>query len=366
MIAIGMMVAIAVLVASFRTTVVAWAGETLRADLFVRPLGLARRVGRRPFFAVTSPSASRRSPGVAEVDTFRASSAVSRPAHERRRDRPRDPRRAHRHLRLLGGARSAALARALPPDDEVLVSEPFATKFGVATGRSRSRCRRRRARCAPRRGGLQRLLLRCGIVLIDVRTYRRLFHDDSSTRSRSTRRPAPTCTRLRTAIVRARRAAARSTSRRIASCARSSCEIFDRTFAITYALDVIAIAIAVLGVVSTLFALVLERRREFGLLRYLGVTTRRRARDGAGRGGRNRVPRRRARRRGRDAARAAAGLRHQPPGVRVADRAARPVVVSGRDRRCSSSPRRWWRACIRRGVAARIRTADAVRTESGA
>ncbi len=55
--------------------------------------------------------------------------------------------------------------------------------------------------------------------------------------------------------------------------------IFDRTFAITYALDVIAIAIAVLGVVSTLFALVLERRREFGVLRYLGVTTRRRSRD---------------------------------------------------------------------------------------
>jgi putative ABC transport system permease protein len=48
--------------------------------------------------------------------------------------------------------------------------------------------------------------------------------------------------------------------------------IFDRTFAITYALDVIAFAVAVLGVVSTLFALVLERRREFGVWRYLGVT----------------------------------------------------------------------------------------------
>jgi len=42
--------------------------------------------------------------------------------------------------------------------------------------------------------------------------------------------------------------------------------IFDRTFAITYALYVISITIAVLGVVSTLFALVLERRREIGLL----------------------------------------------------------------------------------------------------
>ena len=50
--------------------------------------------------------------------------------------------------------------------------------------------------------------------------------------------------------------------------------IFDRTFAITYALYVISITIAVLGVVSTLFALVLERRREIGLLRYLGLRTR--------------------------------------------------------------------------------------------
>jgi putative ABC transport system permease protein len=51
-------------------------------------------------------------------------------------------------------------------------------------------------------------------------------------------------------------------------------QIFDRTFAITYALYVISITIAVLGVVSTLFALVLERRREIGLLRYLGLRTR--------------------------------------------------------------------------------------------
>ncbi|MGP6157639.1 MAG: ABC transporter permease, partial [Vulcanimicrobiaceae bacterium] len=50
--------------------------------------------------------------------------------------------------------------------------------------------------------------------------------------------------------------------------------IFNRTFAITYALYVISIAIAILGVVTTLFALVLERRREIGLLRYLGLTTR--------------------------------------------------------------------------------------------
>ena len=51
-------------------------------------------------------------------------------------------------------------------------------------------------------------------------------------------------------------------------------QIFNRTFAITYALYLVSIAIALLGVVSTLFALVLERRREIGILRYLGLRTR--------------------------------------------------------------------------------------------
>jgi putative ABC transport system permease protein len=47
--------------------------------------------------------------------------------------------------------------------------------------------------------------------------------------------------------------------------------IFDRTFAITSALYVISLSIAILGVVSTLFALVIERRLDIALLRYLGL-----------------------------------------------------------------------------------------------
>ena len=38
MIAIAMTVAVAILIGSFRTTVVAWANDTLKADLFVRPM----------------------------------------------------------------------------------------------------------------------------------------------------------------------------------------------------------------------------------------------------------------------------------------------------------------------------------------
>jgi putative ABC transport system permease protein len=49
-------------------------------------------------------------------------------------------------------------------------------------------------------------------------------------------------------------------------------EIFDRSFAVTYALEAIAIVIGLAGVTSSFAALAWSRRREFGVLRFLGLT----------------------------------------------------------------------------------------------
>ncbi len=48
--------------------------------------------------------------------------------------------------------------------------------------------------------------------------------------------------------------------------------IFDSTFSITYALELIAIVVAGLGVVSTLITLILERRQELAMLSFLGAS----------------------------------------------------------------------------------------------
>src|SRR5258708_14129250 len=45
--------------------------------------------------------------------------------------------------------------------------------------------------------------------------------------------------------------------------------IFDRTFTITYALEAVAVAVAVMGVSGALLALVINRRRGLGLLPFL-------------------------------------------------------------------------------------------------
>jgi putative ABC transport system permease protein len=55
---------------------------------------------------------------------------------------------------------------------------------------------------------------------------------------------------------------------------RHSLEIFDRSFAVTYALEAVAIVLGLAGVTSSFAALAWSRRREFGVLRFLGLTRR--------------------------------------------------------------------------------------------
>jgi putative ABC transport system permease protein len=51
-----------------------------------------------------------------------------------------------------------------------------------------------------------------------------------------------------------------------------SLTLFDRSFAVTYAMEAVAVLVGLFGLSSSLGAIVLARRREFGMLRHLGLT----------------------------------------------------------------------------------------------
>jgi putative ABC transport system permease protein len=53
---------------------------------------------------------------------------------------------------------------------------------------------------------------------------------------------------------------------------QASLAIFDRSFAVTYALEAVAVLVGLFGLSSSVGAIVLARRREFGMLRHLGMT----------------------------------------------------------------------------------------------
>ena len=55
---------------------------------------------------------------------------------------------------------------------------------------------------------------------------------------------------------------------------QSALDVFDRTFAITFALRLLATLVAFIGILSTLMSLQLERGREIGVLRATGMTRR--------------------------------------------------------------------------------------------
>ncbi len=272
MIAIAMMVSIAILIGSFRTTVVAWADDTLKADLFVRPLGLQDA----SYDARFSPSVARtiaRLPGVAAVDTFRGISIPFRGRITTLGAADFSTIAERNKLRFIGIADTQALARTLPGTTGVLISDPFATKFHLGRGDAfvlETPAGRTTFRVAAIYNDYSS---DAGIVLMDSRTFERLYHDDSVNSIAVYAKADTDLAVLRSAIVRSvlpLRVDAQTTR----ELRKLVVTIFNRTFAITYALYVISITIAVLGVVSTLFALVLERRREIGLMRYLGLRTR--------------------------------------------------------------------------------------------
>ena len=267
--AIAMMASVGIMVGSFRETVVVWLDTQLRADLYVRPAARAG-AGQHPALSADLPAVIRAAPGVEAVDVFHAFEFEYQGQRATLGAGDSDIVRRYGRLRFLPGEDRNAILQSLPGRDRVIVSEPFANKHSIRAG--------------------ARLELPLGDRLVRV-TVTGIYYDYSSERGlvildRSTLLkylPDQPPTNLAIYLRKdANQAAVRSEIERLTAkyhvivapnktLRQNAINVFDRTFAITYALEGVAIAVAMLGAASSLLAMVLDRRREFGLLRYLGA-----------------------------------------------------------------------------------------------
>ncbi len=269
--AIGMMVAVALMVGSFRETVRIWVDQTVQSDLWLRPSR-----------GLSNAQAAVFPPGIA--DEVRAVDFVA----SVERIRGRDVVYEDTIIWVGSGEFALAAARAdLPmvapkePDpallkavavNGVVISESFSTRFNKEIGDSVVLPVPGGTRSFPVTGIYRDYSNDRGVAVMDRDLFVKTFRDDA----------------INTLVVYLKEGVDHETARAQlektfgprygafavsnASIRREVMTIFDQTFMITYALLGVAIVVAVLGIVNTLSALILERSRELALLRVGGMS----------------------------------------------------------------------------------------------
>jgi len=268
--AIAMMTSVGIMVGSFRETVIVWMDERMRADLYMRPAG-SPAGDQHPVMDASVADAVERLDCVAAVDRFRAYeiSVDGLPATLGAGDLRVFLK--YGKARSLFGKTNAEVAALMQGHDAAIVSEPFANKHGVTIGNRITLPLGEKKVTFDVVDVYSDYANERGYIIIDRETLLRYLPSTS---------PSNLAIHLKPGVdlEDARRQVARATAgKRVVIFANKSLReeavrIFDRTFAITYALEAVAIIVAVMGIAGALLALVIDRRREFALLRFLGAS----------------------------------------------------------------------------------------------
>jgi putative ABC transport system permease protein len=269
--AIAMMTSVGIMVGSFRETVLLWMNDRLPADLYLRPAG-DPAPDRHPTVSLELADKITKLPGVTGVDRLRGYEISYEGLPATLASVDLSARRSDHRSNFFSGRPTAQVLSQIRNADAVLVSEPFTYKHHVRRGDSvtlslgTARPTFRIADVYYDYGSER------GSILMDRQTMLRYLPDPAPSNLAIYLSPNASVERVREEITQA------SAGYRVLLFSNrdlrtEAIRIFDRTFAITYALETVAVLVAVMGIAGALLALVIDRRRELGLLRFLGAAS---------------------------------------------------------------------------------------------
>jgi putative ABC transport system permease protein len=281
---LSLAVALTVMVASFRDSVTQWLDVVLPADLYVRAAGSAgASTADEATFTPAFVQQVARLPGVARTGTLRIRSLQLDPAQPA--------------VTLISRGLEDGPARTLPLVGDALpvpegrigiyVSEAMVDLYGAKPGTTFAPLARVMANgqasssAAPPvffvAGVWRDYARQFGAITLDTRDFVRLTGDRTVSDVSIWLAPGAAESQVQDAV----RALSASVPglgtdavemSSVAQIRATSLRIFDRSFAVTYWLQGVAIAIGLFGIAASFSAQVLARRKEFGLLAHLGFT----------------------------------------------------------------------------------------------
>ena len=265
----SLIVAMAIMVTSFRISVDDWMQQLLSADLYVRSASSGETGALQPAEQHLLSTA----PGVASASFLRTSMLTLDPA--------RPP-----VILIARGIDAADPARLLPMTGPILppsaiaadslpiwVSEAMVDLYGYRLGQQVTLPLASHSYRFTVAGVWRDYARQSGAIQLRLADYQRLSGDTEITDAAlSLRRDADPSVVI--AALRALPFGASLEFSQPGEIRALTLKIFDRSFAVTYLLEIVAIVIGLFGVAATFSAQTLARAREFGMLRHVGVTRR--------------------------------------------------------------------------------------------
>ena len=280
-IAVATTIGVTVMIDSFKSSVVHWLENTLNADVFITPAGV-------------NPSSELGGLSALWVDRFKALPEVDNISVARRvqlstTGEPSQllalqiPRKAFTRFKLINGDPEQARQEFFD-EKAVLVSEPYAFRHDVQVG---DRIK------LPTDNGEKEFKVagvyvdygsESGVIAMNRSTYLKYWNDKSISSlgiyARNDTDVPRLIQKLRDTVDQERSNLYKQIKdqdleiRSNQALREASIKIFDRTFAVTQVLRLLAIVVALVGILSALMAIQIERSRELALMRAIGLTPR--------------------------------------------------------------------------------------------